>query len=88
MVAVATTEVIDCTSVVAITVVEGSVEIAETTAVAVCRIIEVLRSYLTSVVSFSCVTKAVAAGLVTVIVVVACPHVDVEVRKHAVDDLV
>lgn len=60
--------------------VEDSVEMAERTAVAVCRTFEVLGIYLTTVVSFSCVTKAVASGLITVIVVVACPHVDVEVR--------
>lgn len=64
----------------ATTTTEGSVEVTERTDVAVCRTSEVLRSYLTNVAGSSCVMKAVAAGLVTVVFVVACPHVNVEVR--------
>ena len=55
-------------------------EVTERTDVAVCRTSEVLRSYLTNVAGSSCVMKAVAAGLVTVVFVVGYPHVNVEVR--------
>jgi hypothetical protein len=61
-------------------VVEESVETTETIAVAVCRTSEVFGLYLMTVVRRVFVTNAVAVGLVTVVVVVVCPHVVVDVR--------
>lgn len=52
----------------------------ETIAVAVCIITDVLVSYLTSVVSFTYITKAVTADLVTIVVVFPSLHDDVDVR--------
>jgi hypothetical protein len=56
--------------VIATIVVEESVGTAETTAVTVCRTSEVFESCLITVVSLTCVTRAIEVGLVTVVVVV------------------